>query len=338
MQDRYSRQKLFTPIGEQGQQRLANKHVLIVGVGALGSAAAEALARAGVGTLTLIDRDFVEWSNLQRQQLYTEQDAQQKLPKVIAAKTRLQAINSTIQIHAHIADAYSEQLISLLDGVDIMIDATDNFDIRFMLNDVAQKYNIPWVYGSCVGSYGAYYTILPHSNPCLRCLLTIISNTGMTCDTVGIISPAVQLVAAYQVAEVLKYLVGDTDKLQKKYVMFDVWQNQHHAIAVEAMHNADCPSCGNAPSYPTLDYQNQTKLDVLCGRDAIQIRPAQPITYDLNQLAEQLRPHGDIQQNDYLLSCQAEDYRIVVFKDGRVVIHGVPTIAQAKSIYYRLLG
>lgn len=337
MQDRYSRQQLFKPIGTEGQQKLATKHVLIIGMGALGSAAAEALTRAGVGNLTLVDRDFVEWSNLQRQQLYTEQDALQKLPKVIAAKARLQAINHTVNITTHIMDACSEKLIPLLTNVDIMVDATDNFDIRFILNDVAQKYSIPWVYGSCVGSYGAYYTILPGTTPCLRCLTTVVT-TGMTCDTVGIISPAVQIVAAYQVAEVLKFLVGDVTQVQKKYVMFDVWQNQHHAIATEAMQNPHCESCGVAPTYPALHYKNQTKLEVLCGRDAVQIRPAKAVHYDLPKLAQQLQAYGEIHYNHYLLACQAQDYRIVIFEDGRVVIHGVATIEQAKIIYYRLLG
>ena len=338
MQNRYSRQQLFSPIGEQGQQRLRQKHVLIIGVGALGSASAEALVRAGVGKLTIIDRDYVEWSNLQRQQLYTEQDAQAQVPKVIAAKQRLESINSEVTIQALILDATSEQLLPLLGDVDVMVDATDNFDIRFMMNDLAQKYQIPWVYGSCIGSYGATYTIVPGKTPCYQCLLKAIPNTGMTCDTVGIISPAVQIVAAYQVAEVLKLLVGDEASLRKKYCTFDVWQNQHYEINVDQLHDEHCPSCGTHPTYPYLTFENQTKVDVLCGRDAIQIRPAKPIHYNLEQLAVQLRPYGEIQKNPYLVSCQAEDYRVVIFQDGRVVLHGVEDVQKAKTIYYRLLG
>lgn len=338
MHNRYSRQQLFTPIGENGQQQLNQKHVLIIGVGALGSASAEALVRAGIGRLTIIDRDYVEWSNLQRQQLYTEQDAEEKVPKVIAAKKRLQSINSEVEIKALILDAYTEELQGLLEDVDLMIDATDNFDIRFMMNDLAQKYQIPWIYGSCVSSYGATYTIVPGKTPCLHCLLKVMPNTGMTCDTVGIISPAVQIVAAYQVAEGLKILVGDVEARRKSYLTFDVWQNQHYEINVEKMRNDDCPSCGKNPTYPYLAYENQTKLEILCGRDAIQIRPPKPIHYNLDQLAVQLRPYGEIQKNPYLLSCQASDYRLVIFKDGRVVIHGIQDIQEAKSIYYRLLG
>lgn len=338
MHNRYSRQQLFSPIGEKGQQLLKQKHVLIIGVGALGSASAEALVRAGIGKLTIIDRDYVEWSNLQRQQLYTEQDAQEKVPKVIAAKKRLQSINSEVEINVSILDACSEQLLPLLANVDVLVDATDNFDVRFMMNDLAQKYQIPWVYGSCVGSYGATYTIVPGKTPCYHCLLKAIPNTGMTCDTVGIISPAVQIVAAYQVTEVLKLLVGDEAALRKKYLTFDVWQNQHFEINVEKIRNSDCPSCGENPTYPHLAYENQTKLDILCGRDAIQIRPPKPIHYNLDQLAVQLRPYGEIKKNPYLLSCQAEDYRLVIFQDGRVVLHGIQDIQKAKTIYYRLLG
>ncbi|SCX59043.1 adenylyltransferase and sulfurtransferase [Lysinibacillus fusiformis] len=338
MNNRYSRQQLFSPIGQTGQQAMKQKHVLIIGVGALGSASAEALVRAGVGRLTLIDRDYVEWSNLQRQQLYTEQDAQEKLPKVIAAKNRLQQINAEVAIQVAIMDACTESLLPLLDDIDVMVDATDNFDVRFLMNDLAQQHRIPWVYGSCVSSYGATYTIVPGKTPCLRCLLKVMPQTGMTCDTVGIISPTVQIVAAYQVAEVLKLLVGDEKVLRKSYLTFDVWQNQHYEINVDKMRQDDCPTCGHHPTYPSLAYENQTKLEVLCGRDAVQIRPPNSTHYNLEQLADQLRTYGDIQINPYLLSCQTEDYRIVIFQDGRVVIHGIQEIQQAKTIYYRLLG
>ncbi|AUS87219.1 thiamine biosynthesis protein MoeB [Lysinibacillus sp. YS11] len=338
MQNRYSRQQLFHPIGQTGQQSLQQKHVLIIGAGALGSASAEALVRAGIGRLTLIDRDYVEWSNLQRQQLYTELDAQEKMPKVIAAKKRLQQINTEVEIHVGIMDACTETLLPLLEDVDVMVDATDNFDVRFVMNDLAQKYRIPWVYGSCVGSYGATYTVVPGKTPCLHCLLKVMPHTGMTCDTVGIISPAVQIVAAYQVAEVFKLLVGDDKALRKSYLTFDVWQNQHYEINVEKIRQGDCPSCGDKPTYPYLSYENQTKLQILCGRDAVQIRPPKPIYYSLDQLANQLCSHGEVQVNPYLLSCQADDYRIVIFQDGRVVIHGIQDIQKAKSIYYRLLG
>lgn len=233
MIERYSRQQLFNPIGSEGQEKIRNKHVLIVGAGALGSASAESFVRAGIGKLTIIDRDYVEWSNLQRQQLYAEQDAIEKLPKAIAAQNRLKQINSDVQIQALVMDARVDNMEALLGSVDVIIDATDNFDIRFVINDLSQKHNIPWIYGSCVGSYGMSYTIIPKKTPCLHCVLKSVPVTGATCDTVGIISPAVQIVVAYQVAEAFKILVEDYTAIRKTFLMFDIWSNQYHSIKLE---------------------------------------------------------------------------------------------------------
>lgn len=338
MTERYSRQQLFTPIGHDGQHTLRKKHVLVVGAGALGSAVSEALVRAGIGKLTIVDRDYVEFSNLQRQQLYTERDAQDKMPKAMAAQARLTDINQDVEIDARIADADVAMLTDLAQHIDLMIDGTDNFDTRFMMNDIAQKYNIPWIYGSCVGSYGATYTILPGETPCLHCLLNAVPNTGMTCDTAGIISPAVQITAAYEVAEALKLLTNNTAALRGTFLTFDVWQNSHFEMKIGAAKNPACPCCGEAPIYPHLSYDNQTKTAVLCGRDAVQIRPATARDYDLPQLAKTLSVHGDVQVNPFLLSCQLEQQRLVIFKDGRVLIHGTHDVQYAKNLYYRLLG
>lgn len=292
MIERYSRQQLFTPIGSKGQEKIRNKHVLIVGAGALGSASAEAFVRAGIGKLTIIDRDYVEWSNLQRQQLYVEQDAIEKLPKAIAAQNRLKQINSEVQIDAFVMDARIENMEALLDGVDIIIDATDNFDIRFVINDLSQKYDIPWIYGSCVGGYGMSYTIIPKKTPCLHCVLKSVPVTGVTCDTVGIISPAVQIVAAYQVAEALKILVEDFSAIRKTFLMFDIWSNQHHFIKLEKIKTDNCPSCGTHRTYPYLSYENQTKTVVLCGRNTVQIRLMHNSRYNFDHLEKQLKNMG----------------------------------------------
>src|SRR5690625_3838806 len=214
MIDRYSRQKLFKPIGEIGQQMFSNKHVLILGCGALGSANSENLVRAGIGKLTLIDRDYVELSNLQRQQLYTEKDVEDQVPKAFAAKTSLQQINSEIDIQAYVLDATPVSLQPLLQDIDLVIDATDNFETRMMLNDLMQKNSIPWIFGSCVGSTGMSYTILPNETPCLGCLLDSMPGSGATCDSVGIISPAVQMVVAHQTTEAFKILVEDKKNLR----------------------------------------------------------------------------------------------------------------------------
>lgn len=186
MNNRYSRQELFSPIGERGQQKIGEKHVLIIGAGALGSANAEMLVRAGVGKVTIVDRDYIDWSNLQRQQLYCEADVESNLPKVVAAKRRLQAINSHVVVDAYVQDVTAEELEQLITDVNVMIDATDNFETRFIVNDISQKYSIPWIYGACVGSYGLSYTILPGKTPCLSCLLQSIPLGGVTCDTAGL--------------------------------------------------------------------------------------------------------------------------------------------------------
>ncbi|TDK63014.1 thiazole biosynthesis adenylyltransferase ThiF [Bacillus salipaludis] len=339
MNGRYSRQELFAPIGKNGQQRIADKQVLIIGAGALGSGSAEALVRAGIGKLTIVDRDYVEWSNLQRQQLYTEEDAKNRTPKAIAAKNRLNAINSSVSVEALIEDASVIELEEWARKVDLIIDATDNFETRMILNDVSQKYGVPWIYGACVGSYGISYTIVPDRTPCLSCLLETVPLGGMTCDTAGIISPAVNMVVSYQISEALKVLVGDLNSLRNKLVSFDVWRNQYSAISVDSLKNTDCPSCGVERSYPFLSYENVTKSAVLCGRDSVQIRPSSPVVRDLEALEKVLVNQGGmVQRNPYLLSYSVDSFRMVIFKDGRVIVHGTKDLMEAKVLYHRYLG
>ncbi|GEL76724.1 thiazole biosynthesis adenylyltransferase ThiF [Tenuibacillus multivorans] len=337
--ERYSRQILFDPIGEKGQEALSQKHVLIIGAGALGTGNAEILARAGVGQITIADRDYVEESNLQRQQLYTEQHALNHVPKAIAAKNRLQEINSSVEIDAHIMDVTPEDMEQLLNGVDLIIDATDNFDIRFMINDVAEKHRIPWIYGGCVSSYGLSYTIIPGKTPCLNCLLQTIPLGGATCDTVGVIAPAVHMVVAYQTAEALKVLTDNHDSLRHKLVYFDLWKNEQSSIDVSQMKQDDCASCGQHPTYPYLSYHNQTKTTVLCGRDTVQIRPPQKVNRNLDELVHFLnRKGGKVEHNPFLVSYSYNDNRMVFFKDGRVLIHGISDIKEAKKLYHQILG
>ncbi|WP_221568494.1 thiazole biosynthesis adenylyltransferase ThiF [Alkalihalobacillus sp. TS-13] len=339
MSDRYSRQTLFAPIGEAGQQRIRQKHVLIIGAGALGTGNAEALVRAGIGKLTIVDRDYVEWSNLQRQQLYGEKDAAERLPKAIAAKSHLEMINSDVEIEAHILDATPQELEVLITGVDLILDATDNFDARLMINDISQKYRVPWIYGACVGSYGISFTILPGETPCLNCLLESVPIGGLTCDTAGIISPAVQMVVAYQTAEALKILVEDWSSVRRKLVSFDVWTNHHTAINVLKAKKEGCLSCGDEPTYPHLAFENQTKTAVLCGRDSVQIRPPNRQKRDLTTMKELLQNKGGtVEENPYLLSFIVDGRRMVLFKDGRALIHGTKDIAEAKTLYHRYLG
>lgn len=339
MNSRYSRQILFSPIGAQGQEKLQQKHVLIIGAGALGSGSAEMLARAGVGRITIIDRDYVDWSNLQRQQLYSEQDVQEHLPKAIAAQKRLHAINKEIEVVAHIQDVTALELEQLVHDVDLLIDATDNFETRFLINDVAQKYNIPWIYGACVGSYGLTYTILPGETPCLSCLLESIPLGIATCDTAGIISPAVSMVVSHQVTEALKLLTDNKESLQKRLISFDVWQNEYSTMNVQPLKKPRCPSCGEGAVYPYLQQENQTKTTVLCGRDTVQIRMPFSGEIQTEEYAKLLE--GKVEQlfvNPYLLSFAADDKRLVLFRDGRVLVHGTKHVAEAKSLYHRYFG
>ncbi|PHD61151.1 thiazole biosynthesis adenylyltransferase ThiF [Bacillus toyonensis] len=339
MNNRYSRQELFSPIGEEGQQKIREKHVLIIGAGALGSANAEMFVRAGVGKVTIVDRDYVNWSNLQRQQLYAESDVKNNLPKAIAAKKRLEEINSDVTIEALVQDVTAEELEELVTNVDVMIDATDNFETRFIVNDIAQKYSIPWIYGACVGSYGLSYTILPSKTPCLSCLLQSIPLGGATCDTAGIISPAVSLVVSHQVTEALKLLVEDYESLRDGLVSFDMWKNEYSCMNVQKLRKHNCPSCGENPLYPYLNKESTLKTAVLCGRNTVQIRPPHKEEMNFEQYKQLLEGRvNDLNVNPYLLSFSVEEKRLVAFKDGRVLVHGTKDISEAKTIYHRYFG
>ncbi|MCW1240706.1 thiazole biosynthesis adenylyltransferase ThiF [Bacillus pretiosus] len=339
MNNRYSRQELFSPIGEEGQRKIREKHVLIIGAGALGSANAEMFVRAGVGTVTIVDRDYVDWSNLQRQQLYAESDVENNLPKAVAAKKRLAEINREVRVEALVQDVTAEELEELVTNVDVMIDATDNFETRFIVNDIAQKHSIPWIYGACVGSYGLSYTILPSKTPCLSCLLQSIPLGGATCDTAGIISPAVSLVVSHQVTEALKLLVEDYESLRDGLVSFDVWKNEYSCMNVQKLRKHNCPSCGVNAIYPYLNKENTSKTAVLCGRNTVQIRPPHKEEMDFERYKKLLNDRvNDLNVNPYLLSFSVEEKRLVAFKDGRVLVHGTKDISEAKTIYHRYFG
>ncbi|WP_080843777.1 thiazole biosynthesis adenylyltransferase ThiF [Cytobacillus gottheilii] len=339
MSDRYSRQTLFAPIGIEGQRMISQKHVLLIGAGALGSGNAEVLARAGVGEITIIDRDYVEESNLQRQQLYTEQDVIEKLPKAAAAEKRLLEINHELNIKAVIGDATPEVIEDLCREVDLILDCTDNFETRMLINDASQKHGVPWIYGACVSSYGMSLTIIPGKTPCLNCLLKKIPIQGMTCDTGGIIGPAVQMVIAHQSAEALKILVEDWEHIRQSFVSFDLWNNQYTNIKISKAKDEGCLSCGTSRTYPYLQSENRTKTAVLCGRDTVQIRPPHDMIISLETLSKQLKSLGyEIKGNPYLLSIEMEEQRMVLFQDGRALIHGTKDITHAKSVYQRILG
>ncbi|KOS28267.1 thiamine biosynthesis protein MoeB [Bacillus anthracis] len=337
MQERYSRQELFSPIGEKGQRKIREKHVLIIGAGALGTANAETFVRAGIGKLTIADRDYVEWSNLQRQQLYTEEDAKQCKPKAIAATEHLKKINSEVEIEPVVTDVTVQEMEELVKNVDVIIDATDNFETRLIINDISQKYNIPWIYGACVGSYGVTYTILPGKTPCLRCLMEH-PVSGATCDTAGIIQPAVQIVVAHQVTEALKILVEDFEALRETMLSFDIWNNQYLSLKVNKQKKRTCPSCGKKRTYPSLTFESQAKTEVLCGRNTVQIRPGVKRVLNLEEIKKRLQKIVDVKKTPYLLSFLIDEYRFVLFTDGRAFIHGTNDIKIAKRLYAKYIG
>lgn len=339
--DRYSRQQNFGPIGTAGQQQLQAKHVLIVGAGALGSGNAELLARSGVGTITIIDRDYVEWSNLQRQSLYCEQDAIDQLPKAVAAANRLRQINSDITVHAHVLDCTSADLIALLDHskVDLMLDATDNFAIRYMMNDIAYRNQIPWIYGACSGSYGAVCSFIPRHTPCLHCVLERMPIGSASCDREGIIAPAVQMVVAMQSAETLKWLSGNRAQMSDRFTVFDLWSNMHQSIQLNmAGKRASCPTCGAQPSYPYLKSESAMRTEVLCGRSSVWIRYPRQEPLDLNLAASHaVQLQAEVKSNPHLLQIQEGEYRLVIFQDGRALVHGTSDPLKAKKLYHRYL-
>jgi len=336
--DRYSRQILFNGIGEAGQRKLLAARVLIVGCGALGTAHAEALCRAGVGRLRLVDRDFVEPSNLQRQTMFTETDAEKRLPKAIAAANHLRDINSTIEIEPYVADVNHANIERLLENCDLVLDGTDNFATRYLINDACVKHKTNWIYGAAVGSYGVTMTIRPQQTACLRCVFEEAppAASAPTCDTAGVIMPIINVVSAIQIAEAFKLLTGRVAELHGSLMQFDVWRNEWRKIKLAAPH-ADCPTCG-LHRFETLSPASAETAAVLCGRDAIQISPSHPTTVNFSSLAERLRPAGDVKFNEYLLRFTTGPFELTVFQDARSIVRGTDQIATARSLYAKYIG
>ncbi len=337
MNERYSRQILFNQIGKSGQEKLLNSRVLLVGCGALGAAHAEILARAGVGFLRIVDRDFVEFTNLQRQTLYSESDAKERLPKAIAAKNRLAEINSEVEIEAIVADVNHSNIESFVKDVDLVLDGTDNFQIRYLLNDACVKLKKTWIYGAAVSSYGTTMTIIPNETPCLRCIFEEMPSAGSspTCDTAGVIQPIISSISAIQTTEALKILTGNSGDLHKSLIQIDVWQNDWRKIKLGKL-NEDCECCAKR-NFEFLDAESSEFSAVLCGRNAVQIAP-RAAQIDLENLAEKLKSHGEIKLNEYLLRLRVEDYELTVFRDGRAIIRGTDDVSAARSIYAKFVG
>ena len=338
MTERYSRQILFNGIGEAGQVRLLEARAAIIGCGALGTAQAEALARAGVGRLRIIDRDFVEASNLQRQTMFTERDAAERFPKAIAAANHIREINSEVHLEPEILDANHTNIERLVAGCDVVLDGTDNFATRYLINDACVKHNLNWIYGAAVGSYGVTMTIRPQVTACLRCIFEEAppAASAPTCDTAGVIMPIISIVAAVQVSEALKLLTGQLDQLHNSLMQFDVWRNEWRKINPGGP-LPDCHTCG-LHDFRTLEATAGEFAAVLCGRNAVQISPTQPTQIDFPLLADRLSASGDVKFNDYLLRFRAGDYELTIFQDARSIIRGTDQITTARSLYAKYIG
>jgi molybdopterin/thiamine biosynthesis adenylyltransferase len=338
MNERYSRQILFEGIGRRGQERLLSSRVLIVGCGALGTAHAEALARAGVGHLRLVDRDFIEPSNLQRQTMFTERDARERLPKAAAAARHLKEINSEVEVEAEVTDVNRTNIERLIQDCDLVLDGTDNFSTRYLINEACVKQNTNWIYGAAVSSYGVTMTVRPHVTTCLRCVFEEAPQAGsaQTCDTSGVIMPIISMVSAVQVSEALKLLTGQPERLHNSLMQFDVWRNEWRRIK-PGKPNPDCPVCAQG-IYEALDTEEGDFAAVLCGRDAIQISPPRPVAIDFERLAERLRASGEVNFNPYTLRFRVGDYELTVFRDARSIIRGTDDVNHARSLYARYVG
>jgi adenylyltransferase/sulfurtransferase len=337
---RYHRQELLPQIGPEGQARLAQGRVLLIGCGALGTTIAEQLVRAGVGHLRIVDRDIVEWTNLQRQVLFDESDAQEGTPKAVAAKQRLARINSAVTVDAVVADVHSGNIESLADGVAVILDGTDNVETRYLVNDVAVKLGTPWVYGACVGTEGRVMPVVPNHTACLRCVFPEPPAGAElpTCDTAGVLGPVASVVASMQAIEAIRLLSGGRQGVRSALWSADLWAGRTRNVMTERL--PDCPTCGRREF--TFLSRPPGQSTTLCGRRSVQVRPAgNDVRLDLSAAARKLDTAGDVQQTPYLLRCRLRaqpQVELTLFMDGRMIVSGTTDYATARSLYARYVG
>lgn len=357
LSNRYSRQILFNSIGEEGQKLLKNSFAIILGCGALGSVSASLLTRAGVGRIKLIDRDFIEENNLQRQILFDEEDIKNGLPKAIAAQEKLRQVNSSIIIEGVVSDVNYTNIEKLLDGADVVIDGLDNFETRFLLNDCCVKNNIPWIYGACIGSMGLTMNIVPSKTPCLRCVLESLPPSGTlpTCDTAGIIGSIATVIASIQATEAIKLLTGNIDAINKDLISFDIWNGRiqkihiSNAVVGAGLPRPDCLTCKQR-NYEFLEGRTSTWTTTICGRNGVQIIPLvrnpkseirnpkseQEVCFE--HLAQKLRPLGKVGFNKFMMKFKINSYEMTIFPDGRAIITGTNDPGVAKGLYAKYIG
>ncbi len=338
--DRYSRQTRFPALGEGGQRKLMASRVTICGCGALGTVLANHLARAGVGFIRVVDRDFIETHNLQRQILFDEQDVADNLPKAEAAARKLRQINSAITIEPVVTDIDHTNILDLVGDADLILDGTDNFETRYLINDAAVKLNKPWIFGGVIGSEGQTMTILPGKTPCIRCVIETSPPPGMTptCETAGVLGPAVAVIASFEAVEAIKILSGSFDALNRELIMVDLWDWTFRRLKIaRLLEIADCPCCKHR-KFDWLDGSLGSHTTTLCGRNAVQIATRRPEPLSFPLLAQRLAPLGEVRHNAYMLRFAADGHEFTVFPDGRAIIKGTNDIAKARTLYAQYVG
>jgi adenylyltransferase/sulfurtransferase len=333
--ERYSRQILYPGIGEAGQEAILHSHAAIVGCGALGSFHAAALARAGVGRLNIIDRDYIELGNLHRQWLFEEADAAEALPKAVAAERRIRRMNSLISVRGVVADLTALNVCDLLGSADVILDGTDNFDARYLINDFAVSRGVPWIYGAAVGSYGLTMPVIPGRTPCLRCVYPHPPQGAQpTCETAGVLNAIISVVASLQVADALKLLSGHPEKIRPRIATIDVWEGTLRQIDGPAP-DPDCPCCARR-EFSFLEEREFPPVS-LCGRNAVQIRGRERLL-DLNELRARLEPLGEVRANEFAVRFAVNGYEMTVFPDGRAIVKGTADLGVARGLYARYVG
>ncbi|QKS48721.1 ThiF family adenylyltransferase (plasmid) [Paenibacillus cellulosilyticus] len=340
---RYARQMRYAPIGTTGQQALGERSAVVVGVGALGSVIAQHLVRSGIGRIRLIDRDIVEFSNLHRQVLFTEDDARRMMPKAEAAAIRLRAANAAPFIEPIATELNAYHAEQLLADADIIVDGTDNFTARYLINEVSVKHQIPWIYGGAVGGSGMCTSIIPGETPCFRCLFPAPPAAGTvdTCETAGVISPIIDIIGSLQAAEAMKLLTGNKAAMNRGLIQFDVWRSQWMNIQTTQSKRADCPVCARRQfEWLDSDTAAHEAAAALCGRRTVQITPPRPLQIPLTQLADRLSHAVQLELTPFLLRLTLvdRDYTLIVFPDGRALVQGTDDLSVAKQIYNDLIG
>jgi adenylyltransferase/sulfurtransferase len=336
--ERYSRQILLPEVGKEGQEKLLDASAAVIGCGALGTVAVSSLVRAGVGQVKIVDRDYIELNNLQRQILFDEEDIARGLPKAIAAAEKLRKINSQVEIEPMVADVNPGNVEEIIGDVDLVLDGTDNFETRFLINDACIKHGIPWVYGAVIGTYGMTMAIVPHRTPCFRCFVAEMPAPGTTptCDTVGVLAPAVNIVASLEVTESLKLLMEREEELHSRLIYVDAWAGTLEGLELEKGDGL-CPAC-DLSQFEFLEAREGSYLTHLCGREAVQVSVRGETKVSFSALAERLNSVGQVTSNDYMLRFRVDSYELTVFPDGRTIIKGTTDEVLARTLYARYIG